>query len=211
MRPNREYALLSDKELVERLTAIPPEVELQEYFVCERCKNFLKYIACTLYDSNDSTELLGELYEFLSKDNWNLLKSWKNKNGASLYSYIAHCSINHFTRKKVEEKKRNDREFIPSTPEIFEQLNAFTDEEEQEKVPVWEAFRMLRERDREVLRHLIIDDKKMLDAAPVIWGHLNSKYKLEELPPKKVQSIIAMAKHRALLALVENVKKLTRN
>ena len=211
MRHKYNYALLSDKELVERLTAVPPDMELQEYFICERCKNFLKYISCTLYNNSDSTELMGELYEFLSKDNWNLLRNWKNKNGASLYSYIAHCSINHFTKKRIEERKRLDKEFSPSTPEIIEHLNAFANEDSEEETPVWEAFGMLRERDQEILRHLVINEEKMLDAAPVIWSYINSRHSLEELTPKQIQSIIAMAKHRALLALVENIRKLTRN
>ena len=205
------FAKLDDKELVEGLTAIPVNRELHEYFFYVKCQKFLNYISSTLYNRCDSRHLVGELYEFLSKNNWSILRNWENKNGASLYSYIARCSINHFTNKEIAEKKRLGIEFHADAAELIEQLGDFTQEEEHEMPPVWEAFGMLNERDRKILRLLVIEEKSMIEAAPEIWPHIKSKAGIESLTPKQIQSTIAMVKHRALLALVQKLKKINRN
>ena len=205
------FAKLDDKELIEGLTATPANKELHEYFFYYKCNKFLSYISKTLYNGCDSKHLVGELYEFLSNNDWSVLRQWENKNGASLYSYIARCSINHFTNKEIAEKKRLGLEFVPSSTELIELLGDFTQEEENEIPPVWEAFKMLNERDQTILRLLVIDEMNMMEAAPEIWKHINSKNPIEELSQKHIQSTIAMVKHRALLALVENLKNITQN
>lgn len=211
MHSKGHFAKLDDKELVEGLTSTPVNKELHEYFFYCKCHKFLKYISITLYNRCDSEHLIGELYEFLSNNDWKVLRQWENKNGASLYSYIARCSINHFTNKEIAEKKRNSTETLPDSFELIERLGDFQQDEENEAPPVWEAFKMLSERDQTILRLLVIDEKSMLAAAPEIWKHLNSRTPFEQLTQKQIQSTIAMVKHRALLALVEKLKKITRN
>ena len=211
MQQKREYALMSDKELIDGLTAVPTNNKLHEYFFKEKCKRFLTYISTTLYNEDDCNVLVGELYEYLSNDNWKILKMWEGKNGCSLNSYLASCSMHYFTSRIKAEKKRNDREIIPSTPEIIEYLDHFTAEEENENQPVWEAFNKLKERDRVVLWQLVIKEKDMMEAAPAIWPYINTTKKIRELTQKHVQSTIAMAKHRALLALLNELKALTSN
>ncbi|MBQ5752529.1 MAG: hypothetical protein IIV89_06755 [Bacteroidaceae bacterium] len=138
-------------------------------------------------------------------------KMWEGKNGCSLNSYLASCSMHYFASRVKAEKKRNDREIIPSTPEIIEYLNHFTAEEENENQPVWEAYRMLKERDRVILWQLVIEEKDAMTAAPIIWPYINTNKEIHELSQKHVQSTIAMAKHRALLALLNKLKTLTSN
>ena len=70
---------------------------------------------------------------------------------------------------------------------------------------------MLKERDQVILRQLVIDEKDIMEAAPVIWPYINSAKNIHELSQKHVQSTIAMAKHRALLALLNKLKTLTNN
>lgn len=205
------FAKLDDKELVEGLTATPVNKKLHEYFFYVKCQKFLNYISTTLYNRCDSRHLMGELYEFLSRDNWSILRNWEKKNGASLYSYIARCSINHFTNKEIAEKKRLGIEFRADAAELIEQLGDFTQEEEHEMPPVWEAFGMLNERDRKILRLLVIEEKSMIEAAPEIWPHIKSKADIESITPKQIQSTIAMVKHRALLALLQKLKEINRN
>ena len=202
---------MSDKELIDGLTKIPPNNKLHEYFFKEKCKHFLTYISTTLYNEADCNILVGELYEYLSSDNWKILKMWEGKNGCSLNSYLASCSLRYFTSKIKAEKKRNDREITPSTPEIIEYLNHFTAEEETEDHPVWEAYKMLKERDQLILSQLVLEGKDMLLAAPAIWPYINSSKQMQELSQKHIQSTIAMAKHRAVLALTNNLNTLTRN
>jgi hypothetical protein len=211
MLQKKKYALMSDKELVEGLIALPPNNRLHEYFFKEKCKHFLTYISTTLYNEDDCNILVGELYEFLSNDNWKILKMWEGKNGCSLNSYLASCSMHYFTNRIKAEKRRSNFEIAPSTPEIIEYLNHFTAEEEYEYPPVWEAFYMLKERDQVILRQLVIDEKDMMEAAPVIWPYVHSAKNIYELSQKHVQSTIAMAKHRALLALLNRLKTLTNN
>ena len=50
-------------------------------------------------------------------------------------------------------------------------------------------------------------DDFVMEAAPQIWEYIKSKSTLEETDPKRVQCTIAMAKHRAQLALYNNLKK----
>lgn len=202
---------MSDKELIDGLTAIPTNNKLHEYFFKEKCKHFLTYIATTLYNEADCNILVGELYEYLSKDNWKILKMWEGKNGCSLNSYLASCSMRYFTSRIKAEKRRNDHEITPSTPEIIEYLNHFTAEEETEGQPVWEAYKMLKKRDQVILSQLVIEEKDMILAAPVIWPYINSSKEIQELSQKHIQSTIAMAKHRAVLALLNNLNTLTRN
>lgn len=202
---------MSDKELIDGLTAVPPNNQLHEYFFKEKCKHFLTYISNTMYNENDCDFLVGELYEYLSNDGWKVLKTWEGKNGCSLNSYLASCSVHYFAGKAKAEKRRGEIEFVPTTPDIIEHLNHFTAEEEVENQPVWEAFKMLKERDQVILRLLVIEEKDMLLSAPAIWPYINTTRPMHELSQKHIQSTIAMAKHRALLALLNNLKTLTRN
>ena len=181
------------------------------YFFKEKCKHFLTYISTTLYNEADYNILVGELYEFLSNDNWKILKMWEGKNGCSLNSYLASCSLRYFTKKIKEEKRRCEREIIPSTPEIIEYLNHFTIEEEDEEKPVWEAFYMLKERDQVILRQLVLLGKDMIHAAPFILPYIKSDKHTKDSSPKKIQGTIAMAKHRAVSALFDNLNTIIRN
>ena len=70
---------------------------------------------------------------------------------------------------------------------------------------------MLNERDREVLRLLVIEGFQMLTVAKEIWKYVDSKQDLSELSPKRIQGTISMIKHRAQLALLENLEKLSRS
>ena len=211
MLQKKMYAQMSDKELIDGLIAVPANSRLHKFFFQEKCKLFLKYISATLYDEEDGNTLVGELYEFLSNDNWKILRKWEGKNGCSLNSYLASCSMHYFAGRVRAEKKRNVFEAIPSSPDIIEYLDHFTAEEENEMPPVWEAYGMLKERDQVILRLLVIEELDMLAAAREIWPYINSSHAIHEVTQKHLQSTIAMAKHRALLALLNNLKRLTRN
>ena len=211
MLQTRKYAQLSDKELIDGLTAVPPNNQLHEYFFKEKCKHFLTYISNNLYNEDDGSMLIGDLYEYLSNDDWKILKMWEGKNGCSLYNYLASCSMNYFTSKVRADKKRSDVEILPSTPDLVEYLNHFTAEEETENQPVWEAFRMLKKRDQVILRLLVIEERGIMEAAKKIWPYVKTDKDIYDVSQKHIQSIIAMAKHRALVALLNNLKSLTRN
>lgn len=207
----KEYSLIEDKKLVELLVAKPVDEGLHDYFFNEKCKGFLTYISTSIFHNNDFRIIVGELYEFLSDNDWAVLKKWESKNGASLYSYVAQCSINHFLKKSKEEKKRSEKEFVPDTPEFMEYLCNIIPEEEEEELPVWKAYEMLNDRDREVLKLIVIDGKSTLEASRVLLKYIRTEVTPEKNNNKRVQCTISMVKHRAQLTLLENLKSLMSN
>ena len=207
-----KYASLSDQELIERLIATPVDEKLHSYFFTKRCKQFLRYISLNIYHCESEKQLWGEFYEFLSKDNWAVMRNWKNRNGATLYTYLAYCATNHFIHKKLQEKKEQEQLLVPSSQNMYEQLAGFVEEEEEiHTYPVKEAYEMLSIRDQVILRTLVIDNRSALEAAPIIWKYIRHSKKLEEMDPKRVQCTIAMAKHRAQLALLNNLKEISKD
>ena len=206
-----KYDLMSDRELVDGLIAVPVNNKLHEYFFKEKCRHFLTYISNTLYNDDNFDMLVGELYEFLSGNNWKILKMWEGKNGCSLNSYLASCSMRYFVGKVKSEKQRRHLEVAPSSDEIAFIANCFVTDDDAEYQPVWEAYRMLNDRDRLVLRLLVIEGADTMQAARLIWPYINSSRDINELSPKHVRSLIAMSKHRALLTLLNNMNKLQAN
>lgn len=211
LKIENSFALLSDEELVERMTAPDVDEKLHEYFFYVKCAPILKYLSKKLYGSCDITILTGELYEFIASNDWAVLRKWEKRNEASLFSYIARCVTNYFINKENSEKKRQDKETLTSAPGIIEQISSFTEENEDESLPIWKAYDMLNERDREVLRLLVIEGFQMLTVAKEIWKYVDSKQDISELSPKRIQGTISMIKHRAQLALLENLEKLSRS
>lgn len=211
LKIENSFALLSDEELVERMTAPDVDEKLHEYFFYVKCAPILKYLSKKLYGSCDITILTGELYEFIASNDWAVLRKWEKRNEASLFSYIARCATNYFINKENSEKKRQNKETLTSTPGIIELISSFTEENEDESLPIWKAYNMLNERDREVLRLLVIEGFQMLTVAKELWKYVDSKQDISELSPKRIQGTISMIKHRAQLALLENLEKLNRN
>lgn len=203
------YSLLSDRELVERLTATPADERLHNFFLNNVCRRILRHISSNIYNHSNDNELWGEFYEFISRNNWEVLRKWENKNGASLYTYLAYCATNHFVKEQFKEKKQKEQFISISSQEIYEQFANISCEETPDinSGQIWNAFNMLNERDRKILQLLVIDGYSIMEAAPQIWEYIKSKGTLEETDPKRVQCTIAMAKHRAQLALFNNLKK----
>ena len=205
-----KFSSLSDQELIERLTATPVDEQLHNYFFTRKCRQFLKYISLNICHCESEKQLWGEFYEFLSKDNWSVIRNWKNRNGATLYSYLAFCATNHFIHKRLAEKKE-EQLFVTSSQTMYEQMAEVADEEDEiQAYPVKEAFNMLNLRDQVILRMLVIDGNSALEAAPVIWKYIKNSKPLEEMDPKRVQCTIAMAKHRAQLALLNNLRQISK-
>ena len=205
-----KFSSLSDQELIERLTATPVDEQLHNYFFTRKCRQFLKYISLNICHCESEKQLWGEFYEFLSKDNWSVIRNWKNRNGATLYSYLAFCATNHFIHKRLAEKKE-EQLFVTSSQTMYEQMAEVADEEDEiQAYPIKEAFNMLNLRDQVILRMLVIDGNSALEAAPVIWKYIKNSKPLEEMDPKRVQCTIARAKHRAQLALLNNLKQISK-
>ena len=207
---DERFALMSDEEIIEKMITSVADEKLYRYFFYVRCAPFLRYISRRLYGSNDITILTGELFEFIANDDWAILRKWEKRNEASLFSYIARCATNHFVTKDIAERKRQDKETLATTPDIIEHLSSLADESETETLPIWKAYNMLNERDREVLRLLVIEENPVMSVAKELWRYVDCKQDICNLSPKRIQGTISMIKHRAQLALLENLEKLTR-
>lgn len=207
-----KYSRLSDREWIEAITAPDADRRLQESFFQVKCGPTLRYISLRIYKCHESGHLAGELYEFLSDNNWSVLKKWEGRNGASLSSYIARCATNYFLQKEAAEKKRQENEIQASTPEILEQLASLAEDydDNEEIPPVWQAFNMLNKRDQEVLRLLVIEGKRMLSVAEYLWTFIDSKQDISQLTTKRIQGTISMVKQRAQLSLIEHLDKLNK-
>jgi hypothetical protein len=211
MENNKNFAQLTDKEWIEGLISKPVNEKLNEYFFKVKCAGLLRYITMATLNNENYNEILGEFYEFLSKDDWHVLRQFKGKNGATFYSYIARCSVNYFLgehKKRLLFAKRFD---CIDSPEVINSLGELSDNEFcYEEGSVMEAFHYLGKRDRHILRLLVINGKSTLEVAEKIWPYVNSQQDWRELPPARVQSTIAMIKHRALARLTCNIKSLRR-
>ena len=199
------YANITDEEWVEKLMSIPPIQPLHYYFFKVKCASFLKYIAENILKTDCIESILGEFYEFLSRDNWHVLRCYQKKDNASLSTYLSKCTLYYFIKKK---KNEDNNICSLDNKEILEQLNNLaTNEEEITDTRVWQAFAKLCERDRKVLRRLIIEGRTTTEIADEIWPYVNGKEKdWRKLPIKRVQDTIAMMKRRALFGLIEAMR-----
>ena len=199
------YANITDEEWVEKLMSIPPIQPLHYYFFKVKCASFLKYIAENILKTDCIESILGEFYEFLSRDNWHVLRCYQKKDNASLSTYLSKCTLYYFIKKK---KNEDNNICSLDNKEILEQLNNLaTNEEEITDTRVWQAFAKLCERDRKVLQRLIIEGHTTTEIADEIWPYVKGKEKdWRKLPIKRVQDTIAMMKRRALFNLIEEMR-----
>lgn len=205
-RKKDKYAQISDSEWIDILMATPKDDDAHEYFFYQKCGAFLTYISLTIFDSNSIYAIVGSFYQFLSYNDWQVLRNYKGRNGATLCSYLSRSAINHF----IDLKRREDAiiKVDIDQPTILQELSQFTVEEREEMPPVWEAYENLCERDRTILRLLVIEEKSALEAADAIWPYVKSKNKdWRSLPTKRVQDTISMLKKRAVLALSLELNK----
>lgn len=199
------YANITDEEWIEKLTSRPPIQPLHYYFFKVKCSSFLNYIAENVLDAECMESILGEFYEFLSYNNWHVLRCYQKKRNASLSTYLSRCALYYFTRKKKKDEDNNVYSF--ENKEILEQLNHLANDEVNTDQSVWKAFSRLNERDRRVLHRLVIEERKSTDVADEMWKYVQSKEKdWRKLPIKRVQDTIAMMKRRALFGLIEKMR-----
>lgn len=203
----KKFLLFTDEDWVDSLTKTMDDETLNEFFFKIKCAPLLKYISLNIYNSENYFDLLGEFYVMLSNNNWYILRQFRKKNNATLYSYLSRCAINHFLAKKRMEKR-----FLPlyadENPEIAKMLNSLTNEEYTERPSIMLAYEKLEERDKEFIRLLVLDGKSSLEAADQLWPYVKSSNDWRDMPVTRVQSTISMIKHRALFHLTTEIKNL---
>ena len=168
----------------------------------------MQYIAKNIMNTDQIEDIVGEFYEFLQKDNWYVLRKYRAENNASLSTYLSRCTLNYFCRqKRKEEKFANMYVYYDDATTQLESLTTI-DEGIQMDLPVLQAFESLSERNKTILRLLVIRELSAIEAADTIWQFTRSKERdWHKLPAKRVQSTISMMKQRALYDLLEKLKK----
>ena len=156
----------------------------------------------------DYEELIGELYVLLSDNDWYILRQFKGKNNAQLYSYLSRCATNHFMSTKKREGK-NLFVYPDDDKNIIKELNDMSCEEEYDTTTVMIAYEKLDPRDRDVLQQLVVEGKSSMEAAEKLWPYVNSDKDWRDLPAKRVQNTIAMIKHRAIIRLATEISRIS--
>ncbi|MBQ3153570.1 MAG: sigma-70 family RNA polymerase sigma factor [Bacteroidaceae bacterium] len=200
------YSTVSDNELIEYIIGKPINEEAHNYFFNTRCTRFLDYIATKIAGEECAEDILGEFYEFVSQDDWAILRKYRSDNNASLNTYLSTCAVHYFLKKKRIDGRLSTVSL--DSQEITDQLELFASDEENNELPVWQAYEKLNERDRQLLQSLVLEEKSTLEAADEIWGYVRSSEKdWKKLPQKRVQNTISMMKHRALFMLMEELRR----
>lgn len=204
----KKYALFSDNEWIDNLLKVPADEEAHEYFFKIKCIGFLKFISTQIYKSDNYEELIGELYVLLSDNDWYILRQFKGKNNAQLYSYLSRCATNHFMSTKKREGK-NLFVYPDDDKNIIKELNDMSCEEEYDTTTVMIAYEKLDPRDRDVLQQLVVEGKSSMEAAEKLWPYVNSDKDWRDMPAKRVQNTIAMIKHRAIIRLATEISRIS--
>ena len=205
----QKFSGYTDEELVEIFLKDTDKTEIIEYFIDKRCTKMLKFIAGQILGDCDYHEILGEFYMFLQEKDWHVLRLYKNKNGAKLGTYLAHCTTNFFLKKKEEQQKMQERNISldsHSTLSEVSQLEVYDDnciESEEHRKYMYLALEKLDEGDRTLIDLLILKGHRSMDIVDQVWKYIESKEEdWRKLPVKRVQDSIAMKKHRASLRLI---------
>lgn len=189
-----KYKNCTDADIIGALIGYKPNAGLVEYFFFDLCKNMLIRISNIMRNDDNYKALVGDFYEYLSKNNWRVLRQYKKKNNATLIYYLSYCTNNHFLAiKKIENMftGNSDYEFV----DVYDELE---DEKELMCDAVAHAFTTLNESQQAVLKHLVILEESTLTAADALWKYTKHKeIDWRTLPVKKVQDTLAKFKQRA--------------
>ncbi len=185
----------TDREIIVALIENTPNDPRINDFISNKCRAMLLYISRTIFGNDDFKNLTGEFYMFLSRNNWEVLRKYKELNKASLVSYLSICTFNYFLALYKIEKR-----YYELITDKLEDICEVFDEEEKDlaHLAVSIAYSQMKEKNRIVLDLLIIEGKSALEAADVLWQYTKKKdIDWRTLPRKYVQDTIAMSKRSA--------------
>lgn len=204
MSKRKNFAEYTDQELINGLMALPVQEDLHLYFFSVSFRSVLSYNAMAFKNWNPN-ELLGEFYEFVSKNNWYVLRKYKGE--GSLRGYLSVCFQRHINKLMGYWEIPFDIVSLDYINDHEEEYNLYAEPEEK-RMPIEQALMQLKERDRLVIREIFYNGKSALEAAEVLWIYVKSSEKdWRKLPAKTVQNTISSLKLRALAALQAQLLK----
>ena len=132
----KDYALISDRELVDRL--LIGDEEIVRYLFFDKCTPMFNYILhrfcpCQL----DKNELINELYLYLQSDNWYKLRQFDFR--SKLTTWLTVVAVRFFQKRKgVLMDYRNQSAPIKEEEKVFDFLPELIS-----KMDVWNAIRKM--------------------------------------------------------------------
>ncbi len=207
---NKKYDNYSDKQIIETLIKTPVEENFHKYFFYNRCAPILSFVSTSILHTDNKFDIVGEVYEFLSDNDWQILRNFAGKEDATLNTYLSSCIVNHFKTIRKREYNRTKAEVRLDIPDIYTELTKRSEEKDESDIrgAAMQAYQLLEKKDQVVIKALVIDKKSALEAADEIWPHVCSDASWQDLPRKRVQDTIAMRKRRATLILNVNLLKI---
>lgn len=212
------YAHLSDKQWIDVLLKEPKDEQAVSYFVTVKCRAFLAFIAKAILhqQNNHISSIISDFYIFLSQNDWYVIRMYRPGKNTSLNTYLSLCTCRYFI--KLQEKKNRSCEQAFSTYDLNALLSdkfikySFEEEEREENCNrVWEAFHRLNQRDKDILRLHVIENKPYIEIADAMWQYIHTQDKdWRKLPIKRVQDTLSLVKKRALFNLYLELCKSTK-
>lgn len=242
---NREGSVGEDLRFVRYVVENDPRAI--RYFMGEFSVPILRYMTYhILHLKNDSEygepyqQVAGDYYLFIAspfnppddpKPEWHKLSLYKGADGARLYTYVFNIMFRYFTRnkKKFENIKKNGEELLEYVD--YEALLGYdlaeeemSDEEIAALKRARKAFDLLKEKDQEVLRIMVMEKTHWSKAFDLLRKYLDplgpkkawQSWSFEEKQaaidqywtPKQKQDAISLLKVRAISHLAEQYKEL---
>ena len=225
---NNRPLLIIEKEFVRRITLLEDSLQrkqAQGYFNTEFSSPILSYVARYVHNNAYYQEILGEYYEFISKEKKNIpyykLTLYKNINNSTLRHYVTAITVRYFIDKKKKEDKiarqqfsiegaskantkENERDVIDN-PWFNLLIGNAGDVHEKEMASetckkIDFIFSKLPERDVKVIKLMVMHNVSGLDAFEELEDDLSKTAKIptSTWTTKQKQDAMALQKARAL-------------
>lgn len=93
-----DYDLYNDEQLVNGI--LNNNRPLIEHFFQKKCSKLFAYILLNVFDGNiDKRELVSELYLFMAKNNWAVIRKFQYR--SSLMTYVSVVAVRFFQKKRI--------------------------------------------------------------------------------------------------------------
>lgn len=207
MKNDSDYA--ANKELANRV--VQNNSEAVNYFLTDLSEPIVKHIEFDIM----KRDVYGDYYIFISAPineesipQWKKVSQYKGDN-CQLNTYVSCIACRHFCKIAQKEKEDNLRNGDMIEYVDYESLLGYDyhDEEESEtSIRMRKSYNNLSEKDREVLRLLLIENKSGIDAFPALSQYITPKPKegmtseqvKESWSTKQRQDAMSLLKGRAL-------------
>lgn len=184
----------------------------------------LKWISLTVFSAKGKDveeniyQIYGDYFEFVSnpiddknRPEWYQLTSYKGKNGLKLKSWLMNHSHQYFARKKMisDKLKSNEDEILEyidyeALLGIGDSMESLSDEECVYRERLAKAWAALSDKDKNILRILVIEKTNWKRAFDEIREYINPRdgmQVIESWNDKRKQDALAMLKIRAVTHL----------